>query len=172
MGDTIADIVTRIKIWSGACAAAASDEDLKATVERSKFLLGVAAQGTELSKNLPNAASVFRDSQEALGKVNESLEKVHSVCLDAKALAEIYEGIKVLNEDGIIQRDGDKAAEAFGKVLGGFGRLAKHLPPPANAYAAILEGCGGDFFKSMRAKLNVDVMYDNYKQQHPGVELP
>ncbi len=97
---------------------------------------------------------------------------MHSACLDAKALAEIYEGIKVLNEDGIIQRDGDKAAEAFGKVLGGFGRLAKHLPPPANAYASILEGCGGDFFKSMRAKLNVDVMYDNYKQQHPGVELP
>jgi hypothetical protein len=168
MSDIISDIVTRIKIWSGACAAAAGNKDLTAAVNRTKFLLGAAAQGTELSKNLPNATNVFRDSQEALGKVGESLEKMHGVCLDAMALTEIYEGIRVLNEDGIIQRDGDKAAEAFGKVLGGFGRLANHLPPPGNAYAAILEGCGGDFFRSMRAKLDPEVRWKKQFQEIEG----
>jgi hypothetical protein len=150
------DIVTRIKVWTGACAAAADNEDIKATLERSKQLLWVAAQGTDLSKNLEDAGRVFRESEEGLTKVGESLDKVDGVCLDVRALTDIYEAIKVLNQEGIIQRDrGEPAAKAFGKLLGGFGRLAKHLPPPANAYAPVLEACGGDFLNSVREKLQV-----------------
>ena len=75
------------------------------------------------------------------------MEKVNGVCLDIRALTKIHDAMKVLNQDGIIQRDPNAAAEAFGDLFSGFGRLAHHLPPPANAYAQIIEGCSADFFK-------------------------
>jgi hypothetical protein len=161
------DLITRIKIWAGSCAAAASNEDLKATVERSKQVLWVAQQGSELSKNLKNAATVFKNANEGLDKVGETLDKVQGVCLDVKALGAIQEAITVLNRDGVIQNDPEAAAQAFGKLFGGFGRLAHHLPPPASAYASILEGCGGDFFNSMRKKINPE---ERWKAQFKQVE--
>jgi hypothetical protein len=161
------DIVTRIKIWTGACAAAAGNEDLKATVERSKDVLWLAEHGSDLGKNLKNAGKVFRDANEGLTKVGESLDKVENVCLDIRALTEIHEAITVLNRDGIIQTDGEAAAQAFGKLFDGFGRLATHLPPPANAYASILKACGGDFFSSMRKKLNPE---ERWKKQFKEID--
>lgn len=161
------DLATRIKNWAGTCAVNAGDEDIKATLEKSKRVLWLAAQSSELSRNLKDAATLFRRADEGLTKVGESLDKIEGVCLDIKALTEIHEAIKVLNQDGIIQKDGEAAALAFGKLFGGFGRLAKHLPPPANAYASILENCGGAFFNSMRKQLNPE---ERWKPQFREIE--
>jgi len=161
------DIVTRIRIWTGACAASTGDEDLKATLEKSQQVLWIAEHGSELSKNLQNAATVFGRAREGLDKVGESLGKVEAVCLDIRALTDIHAAIKVLNQDGVIQQNPEAAAQAFGQLFTGFGRLAKRLPPPANAYAAILEGCGGDFFESMRRKLNPE---ERWKKQFQEIE--
>jgi hypothetical protein len=161
------DIVTRIKIWTGACAAAADNEDIKATLEKSGRVLWLAEQGSDFSKNLRNAAYVFRNARDGLTKVGESLNNVNGLCLDIRALTQIHEAMKVLNQDGIIQSDGAMAAQAFGKLLSGFGRLAKHLPPPANAYASILEACGGDFFSIMRKNLNPE---ERWKRQFKEIE--
>ncbi len=91
----------------------------------------------------------FAKAREGLGKLKSTLDTVQNGCLNLRAVGKIHSAIQVLNQDGVIQKDPEAAAKAFGQLFVGFGRLAHYLPPPANAYAQILEGCG-DFFVNIR----------------------
>lgn len=147
------DIIERIKIWVGACAQSTELENLKDAAEKAQRAIQVAQGAAIFSKRNGDSAAKLGKASEAVGKVSETLGTINDVCLDIKAVGQIHEAIKVLNQDDMIQKDPDGAALAFGKLFAGFGRLANHLPPPANAYAQILEGCG-DFFYNMRQKLD------------------
>lgn len=164
------DLTTRIKIWLGACAAATGDEDIKDAVEKSQRVLWVAQQGTSLSKNLKNATKVFEDAGKGLDAISETADKINGLCLDLRAITEIHEAIKILNQDDIIRKNPEAAANAFGQLFGGFGRLAKHLPQPAKAYSAILEGCSGEFFNSMRKKIDPNERWKPIFQQIDGYQ--
>jgi hypothetical protein len=124
------DIIERIKIWAGACAQSTELQNLKDAADKAQRAIQVAQGVAAFVKMNGDSAAKLGKASEAVGKVSETLGK-----------------------DGIIQQDPDRAALAFGKLFAGFGRLANHLPPPANAYAQILEGCG-DFFYNMRQKLD------------------
>lgn len=147
------DILERIKIWAGACAQSTELQNLKDAADKAQRAIQVAQGVAAFVKMNGDSAAKLGKASEAVGKVSETLGTINDVCLDIKAVGQIHDAIKVLNQDGIIQQDPDRAALAFGKLFAGFGRLANHLPPPANAYAKILEGCG-DFFYNMRQKLD------------------
>ncbi len=144
------DIFERIKVWVGACAASTEIENLKDAAEKGQRAVWAAQGAAAFTKMSGESIEKLGKAGEALGKVGETLETVQGVCLDIKAVNQIHAAIRVLSQDGIIENDTDGAAQAFGRLFSGFGRLANHLPPPANAYAQILEGCGSFFSDMMR----------------------
>jgi hypothetical protein len=108
--------------------------------------------------------AAFANSTDALGAAGEKLgvaaEKIDSLTAksktilgDANAACEISEAVSVLNDwsslnSGISNQD---AAKAFDKLFGGAADFFKKLPPPANAYAQILEEIGRvSFFSNMQ----------------------
>jgi hypothetical protein len=160
------DVIERIKVWVGACAASTEIENLKDAAEKGQRAVWAAQGAAMFTKTSGESIEKLGKAGQALGKVGESLGKVQGICLDIKAVNQIHAAIKVLSQDGIIERDSDAAALAFGKLFVGFGRLAHHLPPPVNAYAQILEGCG-DFFYNMNQKLDPS---KRWKKQFSEIE--
>lgn len=73
--------------------------------------------------------------------------------MDLRAVSQIHEAIKVLNQPGVIAPGSKLAAKAFGQLFVGAGRFAAKLPPPANIYAPFLQRCG-DFFVNMQGLLD------------------
>lgn len=147
------DIVARIRKGSSAYPATASIDDIKEILEQSDKLLGVAARGSDLAKNLENAQNIFRDSQGKLAGISESLDKLEKLnkrALHSAALVEIYQAYNVLKQDGIILAHGEVAAQAFGKLFGGLSQLAHELPPPASCYADVLQLFSRNFFVAYR----------------------
>lgn len=149
----------RIQIWTTTCSADTELQNLKDALEKSEKSMQIAELTSEfLSKN-PNAGQNFRKAREGLGKVSEGLSKAENVCKDINALKRIHEGIKVLSNESVIYKDPEKAAEAFGNIFGGFGRLASYLPPPADSYGQILEEAGNGFFGNVSKAIIPSLRY-------------
>ncbi len=142
------DLLEWLKKMVGAGSANMSLEDLKKAAERGQQLVDAAKMSSAFLDKFGRANDSLVKASEGLGKVKKGLDKVETIHKDIKAVAKIYDAMKVLNDDKVIYNDPEKAAKAFGQLFVGFGTLAKHLPPPANEYSAILLGCG-DFFYNM-----------------------
>ncbi|HEX8569050.1 MAG TPA: hypothetical protein VF699_03885 [Caulobacteraceae bacterium] len=141
----------KVKTFVGICSG--SD-----TLENVIDYLDKAEQYTSKAKYVALVQSdrsfdTFSKASEAIGKVKEPLEKGKSLCLDAAAIIQIKEALTVLNNPDNIQPGSQVAADAFGKLFVGVGRFASKLPPPANAYAQILESCG-TFFLDIQTALD------------------
>jgi hypothetical protein len=156
------DLIDWGKRFINACSANTDIEDLKKAADRGKQLVDAAKVSSAFMDKYAQANKTLEKASEGLGKVSKGLGKLDTSCKDIRAIMNIHAAIKVLNDDKVIYEDPEKAAKAFGQLFVGFGTLAKHLPPPANEYSAILLGCG-DFFYNMLHKL-VPNMRPNYRE--------
>ena len=163
----MSDWIVTIKKWAGMCASNAELKELQSAVKKGEQAMDIAEKTSPFLTANPKAVQNFGKARNGLGKVSESLEKVENVCLDIKAIGQIHSAITVLNDDSVMYDDPLKAAEAFGNLFSGFGRLASYLPPPADSYAQILEAAGADFFKGMTIKLNPEL---RWKKQFDMIE--
>lgn len=145
---------TTIKKWTGTCASNTTLKEIKAAVDNSKEKVELAEKTSEFLGEVPNASKKLGEAKEILGKFSDSLGKVDDICHDIKAIGDIHTAIQVLNQDGFIKNEPLASAKAFELIFGGFGRLARHLPPPADEYAPILERLGKGFFTIMSKALN------------------
>jgi len=133
----------KVKVLTGACAANQNLDEIKEYLQRGEQIAYAASlleKGEKLSK--------LKSASEALGKVNGGLDLVKNLCLDVKAIEQIHEAIKVLNDPESMKPGSDAAARAFGQLFVGAGRFASKAGPPVSAYAQILENAG-DFFVNM-----------------------
>lgn len=148
----------RIPRWISTCAANTEIDNLKDALQQSEWAMHIAENWSDLHRSRPGLTQTFNRSREALGKIRSVVETAEGICLDIAAVARIHRAVKVLNQDDVIRKRPEQAAHAFGDLFAGFGRLAKHLPPPANEYAVILEHCG-DFFLNMRRGIDSEVRW-------------
>ena len=155
----MSDWIVTVKKWAGMCASNAEIKELKSAVKKGEQAMDIAEKTSPFLTKNPKAVQNFSKARKGLGKVSQSLDKMENVCLDIQAAGQIHRAITVLNDDSIIYNDPIKAAEAFGDLFSGFGRLASHLPPPADAYAQLLEAAGKGFFVNMSKKLRPDLRY-------------
>jgi len=144
------DLISKAKVYAGMCAANTQLEDLQTAIRKGKNAMYFAELSSPFLSSKPGAGEQFKKAKEALGKVGEGLGKVKEVCLDIQAVGRIHTAVKILNDDQALYKEPEKAADVFGQLFVGFGRLASHLPPPANIYAPILEGCGSFFTNAQR----------------------
>lgn len=159
------DLWVAIKKMAGKCASNMDIKDLKSAADKGKKSIEVAEISSEFLTKFQKPAQKLGKAKEALGKISSTLGSVEDICLDIQAVGKIHEGIKVLQNEHVIRDDPEKAAKAFGNLFGGFGQLAKHLPFPADLYADILIGAGGDFFNEVRNLLTKDDDMKNLGKQ-------
>ena len=134
---------TKVKKATGACAANQNLDDIKDYLKRGEQVAWAAALMEKGEK-----ATKLQTASEHLGKVHQGLDLVKNLCLDVKAIEQIHEAIKVLNDPNSMKPGSDEAAKAFGQLFVGAGRFASKAGPPVSAYAQILENAG-DFFVNM-----------------------
>ncbi len=149
------DLLDRLIRWINGCAASTDLQNLRDALQQGERAMHVAEGISTFTRARPGIRDTFGQARRGLGAVGRALGSVQDICLDLRAAEQIQAAIRVLNQDGVIQRNPEVAARAFGNLFAGFGRLAHHLPPPADAYAQILEGCG-DFFVNMRRAIDPD----------------
>jgi len=115
----------------------------------------------ENAVNIAIASGVFAEEHveklkqagEGLGAVSKGIGKVTAVRGDLRALLEIHDALKVLDDPKNLQPGSKAAAEAFGHLFHGAGTFVEKLPPPLNAYAPIFTGCL-HFFTDMQRLLD------------------
>lgn len=128
-----------IKRWMGACAAAAEYDDIRAAVGDAQ---GKVDQALVVGSFFQEDSRVFEKlntANEGLGKILESLDKATNICLDIQAVNKIHDAIVILDKPNIIQSNPQAAADAFDSLFQGFGRLCRHLPPPADEWGTFFE---------------------------------
>jgi hypothetical protein len=136
----------KLRVITGACAANVTVDDMKDYFERGEQV----AQLASLVERDADRAARLRQGAEYLGKAGKVLGTAKGVCMDLRAISQMHDAITVLNQPGVIQPGSEAAAAAFGQLFVGAGHFAAKLPPPANAYAQILEGCGSFFLNMQR----------------------
>jgi hypothetical protein len=129
-----------IKRKAGACAANATVEDLKASVQLGQARVGQALMVGGFLQSQSGVFEKLSKANEGLGKVGESLEKVQNICVDIVAYSKIHDAVVALSDDRIIYDDPQKAADSFDILFQGFGKLCSYLPPPAKEWAKFFEG--------------------------------
>lgn len=145
MADKLGDLWVRVKRMAGQCAANTDLENLKDSVETAQGRINKVLIGGKIIQGDSRVFEKLTSANEALGAVGEALGKVQNVCLDIKAVGQIHEAMKVLEDDYAILNNPEAAARAFGQLFTGFGRLCRYLPSPAKEWGQFLEGAG-DFF--------------------------
>ncbi len=128
-----------IRKKAGACAANADLEDLKASAQLGQKRIGQALMAGQFFQGNSGVFDKLNKANEGLGKIGESLETVQNFCVNVVAFAKIHDAVVALSDDRIIYDDPQKAADSFDVLFQGFGMLCKHLPPPANEWAAFFE---------------------------------
>lgn len=118
--------------------------------------------GEKLTK-IAKTTTSFVNSWQLLGKggaqlagAADALAKTVKGVGDVNAAREISEAISVLNAWSMpdTRVSNEDAAKAFDKLFGGASRYMGKLPPPANAYAKVLEEIGKyNFFANMQGKM-------------------
>ncbi|HXF42993.1 MAG TPA: hypothetical protein VNK26_04570 [Pyrinomonadaceae bacterium] len=149
----IANSLYKIKVWATTLASNGTAEDLKAAATVAQERIGYALTAGEFLQNGRNSDAYQKliDANEHLGKILEHIEKGEKVYKDVMALVQIHAAIKVLQDDQVIYKDPQKAAAAFDDLFMGFGKIAKHFPPPFDStIGELLEQCGTlRFFSNM-----------------------
>lgn len=144
--------LTRIKVWAGAIGANGDAKDMKAAAIVAQQRIDLALKtATFLQDSNSRSFQKLVDASEHLGKVIGYLEKGEKIYKDFKAVQQIFEAIQVLKNDDVMIKDPAAAAEAFDNLFQGFGKLAKHFPPPFDStIGELLEQCGElRFFSNM-----------------------
>lgn len=157
----------KVKVISGACASSVQLSDLKDYLEKGEQYTSNAATMAYFVDLDPKSVQKMTTAADTLGKVRKTVSTTQGVCMDARAIVQIHEAIKLLNDPAINRPGSEAAARAYGQLFAGAGRFAAKLPPPANAYAAILEGCG-DFFVNMQRKLDPEKRWKKQFEQIEG----
>lgn len=150
------------KIFANSCSANTNIEDLKNAAEKGKQAVDAAKMSSAFLDKFGRSAKKLEEASEALDKFSKVLSKLDTGCKDILAIMQIHKAITVLGDEKVIYNDPEKAAKAFGSLFVGFGTLAKHLPPPANEYSAILLGCGSFFADVSRG--TVPQLRKNYRE--------
>ncbi len=156
------DFWSRVKKVTGQCAANTELDDLKAIVQTANGRIDKVLLGGKLVQSDSRIFEKLGKANEALGKVGEALNIAQDICLDLGAVGRIHDAVKILNADNgnVIYNDSEKAAQAFGDLFVGFGRLCRHLPTVGKDVGQFLEGAG-DFFVNMNRKINPGLRWKN-----------
>jgi hypothetical protein len=112
-------------------------------------------------------------AQIQLQKIADYLKKGLKYKENAEAVLVVYEAMKILREDNIIQNDPETAAKAFDMLFIGFGTLAKNFPPPFDkTIGEFLCQCGQlSFFSNMQKTMagpNSNLGYAKYLRDNLG----
>lgn len=148
------EIWQRIQSWFNDCEIGTDAQNLRDAISNAEHAMHAAEVVSEFRRINSNTAANFRQAREALSSVSGSLDAIETICLDVQAIRRIRHASQVLGEPGAIRRDPRAASRAFGELFQGFGQLAGHLPPPANAYNQILIGLGNGFFENVSRGLD------------------
>ena len=144
--------ITRVKVWAGAIGANGDAKDMKAAAIVAQQRIDLAPKSAAfLQETNSKSFQKLVDASAYLGKVVEYLEKGEKIYKDLKAVNQIFDAIQVLKNDNVMIDDPVAAAAAFDDLFQGFGKLAKHFPPPFDStIGELLEQCGElRFFSNM-----------------------
>jgi hypothetical protein len=151
--ELFANALTKLKIWAGAIGPNGSPEDIKAAAIVAQERITDALMFGSMWQNGNNSEAYQKliDANEYLGKIVEHIDKGEKIYKDVQAVVQIHEAIQVLKDDQIMFKNPQKAAAAFDDLFQGFGKLAKHFPPPFDStIGELLEQCGTlRFFSNM-----------------------
>jgi hypothetical protein len=158
-----ADCKKRVLIWVSALGKNGEPQELSKVAlvaqERVETALKSAQFVQNTWENSPQFNKLLKVS-EGLGKIagyyksisckKEKIEKNY------EALKQIYEAMKVLENEQVIYNDPAAAAAAFDKMFIGFGTLAKQFPPPFDSTVGefLYELGTSGFFGNMQTAFN------------------
>lgn len=149
---TWANIKKEVTTWAGAIGANGDQKDLlNAARVAQKRVDDALKMGSVLQFQNSDAFQKLSDASGYLTSIIEHLEKVEKIHKDIKAVQQIWAAVVVLKDENILYNDPAAAAAAFDGMFQGFGKLAKHFPPPFDStIGTFLEQCGElKFFSNM-----------------------
>jgi hypothetical protein len=144
IGDLWDEAWMKVRTIAGSCSASQGLEEIKDLLKKGQQYSDYASLLTK-----GDESSNLKSASEALGNGHDVLDKVKNLCLDVKAIGQIQDAMKVLNNPDNMNPPNDAAARAFGQLFVGAGRFLGKAGPPASVYAPILENAG-DFFVNMK----------------------
>jgi hypothetical protein len=109
-------------------------QDFVATLRRAAWTAKLARSVAD--PPLAETLTRFVDETE---KLTGHWSTVQDLILDARAVGSMVKAWNATDKQAII-RDPHAAAVAFGQLFASAGRIARHLPPPLNAFGSFLEG--------------------------------
>lgn len=158
-----------IKKKAGACAANTDLEELKAAVELGKSRIDKVLMTGQLIQGKSDAIEKLTKANEGLGKIGEALGTVQDMCIDITAASKIHEAVVALSDEQIIYTNPEGAAAAFDSMFQGFGRLCRHLPPPAKSWGQFFESF--NLFTTMTPKLVPEMRWKEQFKQVEGYQF-
>lgn len=147
-----AKIKKEVITWAGAIGANGDEKDmLNAARVAQKRVDEALKMGSVLQFQNSDAFQKLADASGYLTSIIGYLEKAEKIHKDIKAVQQIWAAVQVLKDENILYNDPAAAAAAFDGMFEGFGKLAKHFPPPFDTtIGEFLEQCGGlKFFSNM-----------------------
>jgi hypothetical protein len=151
---------------SRACnAASLGTEEIKSAVEIAEKRTGDAIAAGEFIKLNSDTMKNLQDANAKLREIKGAFDRLENACKDIEALSKIRHSVNVLNIPGIIERDPDRAARAFGELFVGLGRFCRYvevLKPWQEFFERM-----GDFFVNVRRGLDPGV---RWKKQFDQIE--
>ncbi len=131
-----------------ALQAQKASADFVATLQRAAQIARLATNATD--PGLSEKLIQFADGVDAL---TGQWQRARDVMIDVAAVGKMVKAWKATDKDAII-RDPKAAAYAFGELFGSAGRIARHLPPPLNAFGSFLESLAGGWFWETARNVN------------------
>lgn len=140
-----AKLLDRVKIAVGSgCASINSVRDHDDYLEAAEHFTREAANNGWY----PAATTQLLSASGAIGEVRKRVKQAAGICLDIRALREIQEALRILNNPQNMLPGSRAAAAAYGMLFVGLGRFVEKVPG-LSIYAPIFTGCL-DFFSSFQ----------------------
>lgn len=149
---TWANCKKRAKIWISALGANGDPQEIQKLLVIAIERTNAAAKSAEfLQSQNSDAYTKLVAASDYLTKIAGWYQKGEAVVENLNAMLQVYEAMKILEDDQVFFKDSATAAKAFDQLFIGFGTLAKNLPKPFDMYGELLVQCGTlSFFSNMQ----------------------
>lgn len=150
---TWANCKKRARIWISALGANGEPQELQKILVVAIQRVDAALKCAEfMQKQNSDAFLKLVAASNYLAKIADWFEKGEKISENLTAVLQIYEAMKLLEDDQLLFTDSAAAAKAFDQLFIGFGTLAKNFPPPFDqTIGEFLVQCGTlSFFSNMQ----------------------
>jgi len=134
LADKVVDLARSV---AGSEASDADLKKLKDDLEKGERTIEIA---TKTGMVPAQQVEKLKKAGDALGKMASWLGTAETIRADLRAILEIHDALKELDDPNVMQPGSREAAKAFGRLFEGAGTIAEQLPE-IDTYAPILKGC-------------------------------